>query len=102
MNQPKAPNRANPFRFENGFGGSNAVDFIPVATGDAIMLEIARTSTFGDFVGEKIRVAQVLPAPTTLNTNTWFAQAPGFFSSSNRNTASTIRLWPGSRREPIV
>jgi hypothetical protein len=63
-------NRANPFLFSNGTGGSAALTQ-NVAAGSTIDLELDRTTAFGYFVGvnftiTEAAVATAVPEPSTL------------------------------------
>lgn len=48
--------RASPFPFSAGSGGSAAIQNLPVSVGDVVELRLTRTSAFGDFVGVALSV----------------------------------------------
>src|SRR5262249_43775119 len=60
-------NRANPFSFGNGSGGSSALVDVPVAVGGVIELRLTATSAFGDFVGVNFTVAATAIPPASLS-----------------------------------
>ena len=49
--------RSSPFQFADGSGGAGTLQNITVQTSDQVILEIDRTSMFGDFVGVNLTVA---------------------------------------------
>jgi hypothetical protein len=55
--------RANPFDLAAGSGGAPVLDNVAVSPGDVVMLRIARTSQYGDFVGVKLTITAT-PAPS--------------------------------------
>jgi hypothetical protein len=55
--------RATPFDLAAGSGGASALDDVAVAPGDVVMLQVARTSFYGDFVGVNLTITAT-PAPS--------------------------------------
>lgn len=56
---------AAPFDLATGTGGAAALDDVAVSSGDVIKLQLARTSTNGDYVGVNFTVTAIVPEPST-------------------------------------
>jgi hypothetical protein len=113
--------RENPFWFEGGTGGTNVLRSVPVAVGDEIMLEIRRTSVFGEYVGVNLTITQTIPDPdltaevgcvrvcfatasnvwyqlqhsTALATNDWFPTGTNFIQGNGQRFCTEFSMEPG-------
>jgi hypothetical protein len=59
--------RASPFSFAAGSGGPAVLSQIPVDAGDIVRLQLAKTSTFGDYVGVNFTIdATAIPEAGSL------------------------------------
>ena len=88
--------RANPFELTDGSTGPDPFTDVPVAVGDVIRLEFAKTSTFGDLVGVNlsILVASLAPSATTTTsatptTSTTIATTTTTTTSTTTSTITT-------------
>ena len=56
-----AYSRASPFDLAAGSGGASVLEDVAVSPGDVVMLRVARTSFYGDFVGVDLTITPQPP-----------------------------------------